>query len=99
MRPIPHAPSTVRAALGEDAVFNAAQSIEHAFGADIGIKQTQRHIAAKRCIRRLEPIECGGSVVKDFIRADDNPSQAPNLGRFFAVQGAFVPSSASAAWS
>ena len=80
-------------------MFDAAQCIEHALGTDIGIKQTQRHIAAKRCIRRLEPIECEGSVVKDFIRADDNPSQAPNLGRFFAVQGAFVPSSANAAWS
>jgi len=80
-------------------VFNATQSIEHAFGADIGIKQAQRHIAAKRRIRGFEPTDCGGSVVKDFIRAADNPSQAPNLGRFFAVQSVFVPLSASAAWS
>ncbi len=85
------------AALREHSVFNATQSIEHAFGANIGIKQAQRHIAAKRRIGGFEPTHCGGSVVKDFIRAADNPSQAPNLGRFFAVQGGFVPSSANAA--
>ena len=86
-------------ALGEYSGFNAAQRIEYALGADIGIKQAQRNIAAKRRIGRLEPIDCGGSVVKDFTRAADNPRQAPNLGRFFAVQGVFVRSSASAAWS
>ena len=71
-------------------MFNAAQSIEHAFGADIGIKQTQRHIAAKRCIRRLEPIDCGDRIVKDFTRAANDASQAQELGRFFAVQYAFA---------
>jgi len=57
--------------LREHSVFNAAQSIEHALGADIGIKQAQRRIAAQRCIRRPEPIDRGARVVKDLSRPAD----------------------------
>jgi len=71
-------------------VLNAAQRIEDILGADIGVKQAERRVAAKRCIRRLEPVDCGRSVVKDFTRAANNPSQAQELGRFFAVQYAFA---------
>ncbi len=75
--------------LREHSVFNAPQSIEHDFGADIGIEQIQRCVAAQRCIRRLEPIDCGGSAIKDFTRAPRDPSQAEQLRRLFAVQHAF----------
>ncbi len=71
-------------------MFNAAQGIEHALGADIGIKQAERRIAAKRRIRRLEPIDCGGRVVKHFTRAADDPSQPQELRLFFAVQYPFA---------
>ena len=40
-------------------MLNATERIEHALGADIGIKQAQRRIAAKRCVRRIEPVACG----------------------------------------
>ena len=38
-------------ALRKYSVFNATQSIEHALRGDVSIKQAQRRIAAKRCIR------------------------------------------------
>ena len=44
-------------ALGEYSVFNAAQYIEHGLGIDIGVEQREWRVAAKRRIRRLEPVD------------------------------------------
>ena len=82
------------APLRKHSVLYAAQSIPHALGADIGIKQAQRRRATRRSIRRFESIDCGGRVVKDSASAADDPSQTQVRGVFtrFAIRHGSVAS-------
>src|SRR6266540_1046389 len=76
--------------LGEYAVLDAPERVEHGLGADVGIQEAKRRPSLQGRIRRLEPVEGRFGILEDFGSSNDDTSNPQELGGFLAVQCALA---------